>query len=160
MIQAPGTISWWLPQSPINPDPCGTFSWPTSQSPFSPFLPGNISPAAKATWQKGAPQSHVVLCGPVGVLCLGSNPRTSLPLQPISDSSYSQLHLPAFPILPALLGCHSKSGQGRHHGVEPIFSKLSCRCCNHRELLPSYNLGGSHSQPPGSKQGHSYLTYL
>ena len=24
--------------------------------------------------------------------------------------SYNQLHLPAFPILPALLGCHSKSG--------------------------------------------------
>ena len=31
--------------------------------------------------------------------------------------------------------------------------------CNQWELLPSYVLGGSHSHPPGSKQGHSYLTY-
>ena len=62
-------------------------------------------------------------------------------------------------ILPALLGCHSKSGQVWPHGMEPIFSKLSCRRCNQRELPPSYILGGSHSHPPGSKHGHSYLTY-
>ena len=63
-------------------------------------------------------------------------------------------------ILLALLGCHSKSGQVWPHGVEPIFSKLSCRHCNQGELLPSYILGGRHSQPPDSKHGHSYLTYL
>ena len=63
-------------------------------------------------------------------------------------------------ILPALLGCHSKSGQVWPHGMEPIFSKLSCRLCNQGELLPSYILGGSHSHPPGSKHAHSYLTYL
>ena len=63
------------------------------------------------------------------------------------------------PILPALLGCHSKSGQVWPHGMEPIFSKLSHRPCNQGELLPSYVLGGSHSHLPGSKQGHSYLTY-
>ena len=79
---------------------------------------------------------------------------------PISDSSYNQLHLPAFPILPALLGCHSKSRQVWSHGVEPIISTLSRRRCFQGELLPSYILGGSHSQPLGSKQGHSYLTYL
>ena len=62
-------------------------------------------------------------------------------------------------ILPALLGCHSKSGQVWPHGMEPIFSKLSHRLCNQGELLPSYILGGSHSHPPGSKHGHSYLTY-
>ena len=62
-------------------------------------------------------------------------------------------------ILPALLGCQSKSGQAWPHGVEPIISKLSCRCCNQGQLLPSYILGGSHSHPPGSKHGHSYLTY-
>ena len=45
------------------------------------------------------------------------------------------------------------------HGMEPILSKLSHRCCNQGELLPSYILGGSHSQLPGSKHGHSYLTY-
>ena len=63
-------------------------------------------------------------------------------------------------ILPAFLGCHSKSGQVWPHGVEPILSKLSRRPCNQGELLPRPTLGGSHSHLPGSKQGHSYLTYL
>ena len=63
-------------------------------------------------------------------------------------------------ILPALLGCHSKSGQVWPHGMEPIISKLSRRPCNQAELLPSPILGRSHSHPPGSKHGHSYLTYL
>ena len=62
-------------------------------------------------------------------------------------------------ILPALLGCQSKSGQVWPHGMKPIFSKISCRPCNQGELLPSYILGGSHFHPPGSKHGHSYLTY-
>ena len=62
-------------------------------------------------------------------------------------------------ILPALLGCHSKSGQVWPHGMEPIFSKISCRRCNQGELLPSYILGGSHLHVPSSKHGHSYLTY-
>ena len=62
-------------------------------------------------------------------------------------------------ILPPLLGCHSKSGQVWPHGVEPIISKLSRRPCNQGELLPRPGLDGSHSHLPGSKQGHSYLTY-
>ena len=62
-------------------------------------------------------------------------------------------------ILPALLGCHSKSGQVWPHGMEPVISKLSRRPCNQGELLPSPILGGSHSHLPGSKQGHSYLTH-
>ena len=63
-------------------------------------------------------------------------------------------------ILPALLRCHSKSGQVWPHGVEPIISKLSHRPCNQGEFLPSPTLGGIRFHPPGSKQGHSYLTYL
>ena len=62
-------------------------------------------------------------------------------------------------ILPALLGCHSKSGQVWPHGMEPIISKLSHRPCNQGELLPSPILGGIWSHPPGSKHGHSYLTH-
>ena len=62
-------------------------------------------------------------------------------------------------IFPAFLGCHSKSGQAWPYDVEPIISKLSLRCCNQGELLPSCILGRSHSQSPGSEQGHSYLTY-
>ena len=41
-------------------------------------------------------------------------------------------------ILPALLGCHSKSGQEWPNGVEPIMSKLSLMCYNQGELPPSY----------------------
>ena len=62
-------------------------------------------------------------------------------------------------ILPALLGCHSKSGQVWPHGMEPIISKLSRRPCNQGELLPSPILGGIWSHSPGSKHGHSYLTH-
>ena len=63
-------------------------------------------------------------------------------------------------IFPALLGCHIKSRQVWPCGVEPIISKLLRRLCNQGELPPSYILGWSHSHPPGSKHGHSYLTYL
>ena len=62
-------------------------------------------------------------------------------------------------ILPALLGCHSKSGQVWPHGMEPIISKLSRRPCNQWELLPSPILGRICSHSPGSKHGHSYLTH-
>ena len=43
--------------------------------------------------------------------------------------------------------------------VVPTNYKLSHRCYNQGELLPSYILGGSHSHLPGSKHGHSYLTH-
>ena len=76
---------------------------------------------------------------------------------PTPTISYTCQHLC---ILPALLDCHSKSGPVWPHGMEPIFSKLSFRCCNQGELLPNYILGRSHSHLPGSKHGHSYLTYL
>ena len=62
-------------------------------------------------------------------------------------------------ILPALRGCHSKSGQVWPHGMEPIISTLSRRPCNQGELPPSPILGGIWSHPPGSKHGHSYLTH-
>ena len=71
--------------------------------------------------------------------------------------SYTCQH-PRF--LPALLGCHCKSGQVWPHGMESIISKLSRRPCNQGELLPSPILGGIHSHSPGSKNGHSYLTHL
>ena len=70
--------------------------------------------------------------------------------------SYTYQHPP---ILPALLGCHSKSGQVWPHGMEPIISKLSRRPCNQGELLPSPILGRICSHSPGSKHGHSYLTH-
>ena len=39
-------------------------------------------------------------------------------------------------ILPALLGCHSKSGQVWPHGMEPIFSRLSRRLCSQGSCFP------------------------
>ena len=58
-----------------------------------------------------------------------------------------------------VMGCHGKLGQVWPLGVEPTISKLSCRCCNHGELPPSYILGRSHSHLHGSQHSHSYLTY-
>ena len=39
-------------------------------------------------------------------------------------------------IFPALLGCHSKSGQVWPHGMEPIFSRLSRRLCSQGSCFP------------------------
>ena len=49
------------------------------------------------------PQNLVVL-SLLWLPCLGLNPSTHLPLQPISDSSYSQLHLPASPYSSSFTG--------------------------------------------------------
>ena len=116
--------------------------------------------SAKATWF--SPTSPPKLRGPLSGMAAmpgfksqgQSSSAAPFPTPPII--SYTCQHSR---ILPALLGCHSKSGQVWPQGLEPIFSKLSCRCCNQGELLPSYILDGRHSQHPGSKQGHSYLTY-
>ena len=62
-----------------------------------------------ATWQKG---SHVAPTSSAKAAWsslawlprLGLNPCTNLPLQPISDSSYSQLHLPASPYSSSFTG--------------------------------------------------------
>ena len=62
-------------------------------------------------------------------------------------------------ILPALLGCHSKSRQVWPHGMEPIFSKFSRRHCNQGELLPSSILVKVTCIPLAQSGGHSYLTH-
>ena len=104
------------------------------------------------------PQNHVVLSSMAARPRFKSQHPSSFaapfPTPPIV--SYTCQH-PR--ILPALLGCHSKSGQVWPHGMEPIISKLSHRPCNQGELLPSPILGGIPSHPPGSKHGHSYLTH-
>ena len=131
------------------------------QNRVAPYLLQNrmVSPSLQSHMVSFSLQSHMV--SPyLWLPGLGLNPSSHLPLQPISDSSYSQLHLPASRILPALLGCHSKSGQVWPHGMEPIISKLSRRPCNQGELLPSPILGRIRFHPPGSKPGHSYLTYV
>ena len=120
-----------------------------------------LSHETKGSNPKGATQSHVALSGMAAApgfksLCQSSS-AAPFPTPPTISYTCQHSH-----ILPALLGCHSKSGQVWPHGMEPLFSKLShrCRLCNQGELLPSYILGGIHSHPPGSKHAHSYLTYL
>ena len=62
-LLAPSAV--WLPQSPVNPKPCGTFSWPTSKSPLSPFSmaakslllpkPRGKKKHSKTTWSSSFP---------------------------------------------------------------------------------------------------------
>ena len=159
----------------LNPKPHGTFSWPTSKSPFTPFLTV-MSFLHSSKLLRALHRCYILLSGFLSCVAKGApKPRGSsrhgcctwfksqhqsssaapFPTPPIT--SYTCQHSR---VLPALLGCHSKSGQAWPHGVEPIFSKLSRRPCHQRKLPPSYILGGSHFHPPGSKLGHSYLTYL
>ena len=124
-----------------NPRPCGPDSHPSC---------GVLSYSAKTVWS-----SLRMAATPAFKSQHQSSSAAPFPTPPtISYTCQNSC------ILPALLGCHSKSGQVWPHGMEPIISKLSCRPCNQGELPPSYILGGSHSHLPGSKQGHSYLTYL
>ena len=138
------------------------------QEPFHPFssrqsLSCFLSHVAKGSTPKlSGPASHPGLVVPplhmAAVPGFKSQRQSSsaAPFPTPSTISYTCQHSR---ILPALLGCHSKSQQMWPHGLEPIISKPSCRRCNQGELPPSYILGGSHFHPPGSKNGHSYLTY-
>ena len=149
--------------------------FPTSEPRGSPLLLQNhmdlyLSTCFRTSWVYSFLQSHmvssflpqnlVVLPPPMAAVPRFKSQRPSsfaAPFPTPPTISYTCQHSR---ILPALLGCHSKSGQVWPHHVEPIISKLLCRCYNQGELLPSYILGGSHSHPPGSKHAHSYLTYL
>ena len=143
MIQAPGTISC-----------VAATGYPLCQSPVV------LSHFFKAAWS-----SLPLLSKPCGSL-LGmaampgfksqSQSSSAAPFPTPPTISYTCQHSR---ILPALLGCDIKSGQVWPRGMKPIFSKLSCRCCNQGDLLVSYILGGSDSHLPGSTHGHSYLTY-
>ena len=112
------------------PKPCGPNSYPSRWSQPLPELHG---PSLLC-------QSRVVLSGMAAAPEFKSPHHSSsvAPLLTPPTISYTCQHSP---ILPALLGCHSKSGQVWPHGMEPIISKLSHRCCNQGELLPSYILG-------------------
>ena len=159
----------WLLQSPVNPKPCGTFSWPPARVLSPLFFPGKSLLLPKPHGPSYSLQKHVVPFIPFTTAWpspsmaaapgLKSQRPSSFaaPFQTPPTISYTCQH-PR--ILPALLGCHSKSRQLWPHGMEPIISELSRRPCNQGELLPSYILGGSHSHLCGSKHGHSYLTYL
>ena len=119
-----------------------------------------LSYSIKALWS--SPPSLPKPCGPLlGMAAMPgfksqrqSSSAAPFPTPPTIGYTCQHSH-----ILPALLRCHSQSGQVWPHGMESIISKLSRRCCNQGELLPSSILGGSHSHLPGSKHGHSYLTY-
>ena len=104
------------------------------------------------------PQNHVILFGMAAMPGFKSQLQSSsaVPFPTPPTVSYTYQHSLSFQ-----LDCAATVSLGMcgPHGMEPILSKLSHRRCNQGELLPSYILGGSHSQLPGSKHGHSYLTY-
>ena len=126
------------------PKPCGSLSFlPPNHVVLSPFSPKTTYPLSGMTVAPGFKSQH--------------QSSSAAPFLTPPIISYTCQHSC---ILPALLGCHSKSEQKWFHGVGSIFSRLSCRHCNQGKLLPSYILAGSHSHVPGSKLGHSYLTYL
>ena len=136
MIQAPGTISCVAAMgSPLHQSL-------VVLSPFSsPLKPSGPLPGVAAT--PGFKSQHQ------------SSSADPFPTPPTIRYTCQHSH-----IFPSLLGCHSKSGQVWPHGMEPMFSKFSRRCCNQGGLPPSYILVGSHFHPLGSKHGHSYLTHL
>ena len=189
MVRLPAPSAVGLLQSPVNPKLCGTFSSPTSKSPFFFFSSRqSLSCCLSRVAERSTPKPHGSLYSPselhgpsyslqnLVVLSLihlrtawSSSLMAAAPRFKSQCPSSSVAPFPTPPtisytcqhpcILPALLGCHNKPRQVWPHGVEPIFSKLSCRPCNQGELLPSPILGGIWSHPPGKKRGHSYLTY-
>ena len=147
------------------------------QESFHPFPSCNVSPAFFQTAKRASSASLLRLAFQLPTLrskgrpkaswfflsqlpCLGFNRSTNLPLQH-HFRLLPQLATPAsIPIFFHLFWAAIVS-LGRHGPiVEPSISKLLHRLCNQGELPPSYILGGSHSHLPGSKHGHSCLTYL
>ena len=102
LVPAPSLVS--LPQSPVNPKPCGT-SRPTSKSPFTPFLPAaSLLHSSKLLRESSALLLHLAFqlpklhgkgrpkaawfysaidtwCFLSWLPCLGLNPSANLPLQ-------------------------------------------------------------------------------
>ena len=132
------------------------FRLPASSAVLLPWGPHS----AKAAWSSlpSPPKPRGPLSGTAACLGFKSQHQSSsaAPFPTPPTISHTWQHSC---ILSALPGYHSKPGQVWPPGMEPIFSKLSCRRCNQGELLPSYILDRSHSHLPGSKHGHSYLTY-
>ena len=87
-------------------------------------------------------QSHVVSKSPSMAVVPGFNSQcqssSAAPFLTPPTITYAFQHSH---ILSTLLGCHVKSGQVRHHGVELIISKLSHKGCIQGELPPSYIMG-------------------
>ena len=96
------------------------------------------------------------------LLRLGLNPSAHLPSQPhfrLLLQSVTPASIPVFfQLYWAARVSLGRCGPMACSQSSP--SSRACRPCNQGELLPRHILGGSHSHPPGSKQGHSYLTYL
>ena len=127
---APSAVS--PPRSPVNPEPCGPLLM-AHQQVLSPLF---FQAKSLLLPKPRAPQSRVVLSGMATAPGFKS-PRQSSSAAPFLTPptiSYTCQHSR---ILPALLGCHSKSALVWPHGMEPIISKLSCRPYNQGVLPPS-----------------------
>ena len=137
-----GPLSLYLLQSlvvlPFTSEPCGpVFSSEPNclvSSPPKPCGPPHLlwSRVVSSFLQSRMVSSISMAAGPRFKSQCPSSFAAPFPTPPIV--SYTCQH-PR--ILPALLGCHSKSGQVWPHGMEPIISNLSRRPCNQGVLLPS-----------------------
>ena len=137
------------------------------QESFHPFssrqsLSCFLSHVAKGSTPKprGPHSAKVGGSPPVWLLCLGLNPSASLPLQPHFWLLLKSVTPASIPVFFQLYWAAIVSLDRQWpHGMEPIISKLSPRRCNQGKFPPIYLLGGSHSHPPVSKHGHSYLIH-
>ena len=114
-LPAPLAVS--PPRSPVfNPNPCDTFSWPTSKSPFTPFLPAASLLLPKPRSKREHPKA---VWSPLSMAAASrfksqhqSPSAAPFPTPPTFGYICQHSH-----ILPAFLGCHSKSGQVWPRGV-------------------------------------------
>ena len=90
---------------------------------------------------------------------LGLNPSASLPLQPCFRLLLQSVTPASIPVFFQLYWAAIVS-LGRCGPMAWSQSSPSSHASAVPSAIPSYILGGSHSHPPGSKHGHSYLTYL
>ena len=165
----------WLPQSPVNPKPCGKLLIAHQQESFLPFSSRqSLSCCLSYVAKGGTPKLIGPNSGPSGVVpthsakaawssstaaAPGFKSRASLPPQPhfrLLPQSVTPVSIPVFfqlywAAIVSLGRCGpmawSQSSPSSHAG--PV---------TRGELPPSYIFGGSHFHPPDSKHGHSYLT--
>ena len=132
----------WLPQSPVNPKPCGTFSWPTSKS-FLPFSSRqSLSCCLSCVAKRSTPKPH----GPL--LFTPAKLHVSLPSSPKPRSRPSSPSEPRDP-----LSCPS-SYKGPSHGLGPSLIQHDLILTRLLLQRPSFRVR-LHSPVPGVRTSSS-----
>ena len=158
MIQAPAPSAVSLPLGSHSAK-AERSSLPSPPKPYGPLSPFSSPPNHVAL--SLLPQNPVVL-SLVWLPCLGFKSQhqssSTAPFPTPPTIIYTCQHSLSFQLYWAATVSLGRYGPMAWNQSSP--SSHAGRRCNQGELLPSYILGGSHLHLPGSKQGHSYLTYL